>query len=425
LKPAYSFPKSAPEEEDGLREADPEIAAAIGAEYARQTETLEMIASENFASPAVLQAQGSVMTNKYAEGYPGKRYYGGCEHVDVAETLAIERVCKLYGAEAANVQPNAGSAANMAVYFALVNFGDPIMGMDLDAGGHLTHGYKVNFSGKYYNARSYGLDPKTELIDYDALAAAAREHKPKLIMAGYSAYPRVLDFARFREIANDVGAYLVVDMAHFAGLVAGECYPNPTPYAHVVTSTTHKTLRGPRSGFVIGKKEEMKKVDRIVFPGIQGGPLMHTIAAKAVTFRLAMQPEFKVYARQICANAKTLGERLKAEGVRLVTGGTDNHLLLVDLTPLGITGMQAQTALDKAGITVNKNKIPFDKRPATEASGVRIGTPALTTRGMKEGEMKIIGGWIGETLRNVDDEAVLGVIRGQVKEMCDQFPLFQ
>ncbi|MCX7045701.1 MAG: serine hydroxymethyltransferase [Candidatus Sumerlaeota bacterium] len=425
MKSCHSFPESASSDGACLGAADPEVMAAIDAEYARQTETLEMIASENFAPPAVLEAQGSILTNKYAEGYPGKRYYGGCANVDTVERLAIERACRLFGAEAANVQPNAGSAANMAAYFALVEFGDPVMGMDLDAGGHLTHGAKVNFSGKYYRHRGYGLNPQTELLDYDALAAAAREHKPKLIMAGYSAYPRILDFARFREIANDVGAYLVVDMAHFAGLVAGGCYPNPAPFADLVTSTTHKTLRGPRSGFVVGKQEFIKKVDRVVFPGIQGGPLMHTIAAKAVTFKLAMAPAFQRYARQICLNARTLGEQLKSEGLRLVTGGTDNHLLLVDLTSFSITGAQAQELLEQAGVTVNKNKIPFDKRIATETSGVRIGTPALTTRGMKEAEMKTIGGWIGEALRHGQDASVLSRIRGQVQELCRQFPLFK
>ncbi len=410
---------------DGLSTVDPEISGAIDAEYRRQTETLEMIASENFASPAVLEAQGSVLTNKYAEGYPGKRYYGGCVNADIVEQLAIDRACQLFGAEAANVQPNAGSAANMAAYFALIEFGDPVMGMDLDAGGHLTHGFKVNFSGKYYNARGYGLNPETERIDYDALAEAAREHKPKLLIAGYSAYPRVLDFARFREIADEVGAWLLVDMAHFAGLVAGGAYPNPVPYADLVTSTTHKTLRGPRSGFVLGRADLIKKVDRIIFPGIQGGPLMHTIAAKAVTFKLAMEPKFKEYAAQTVANARALGEALQAEGIRLVTGGTDNHLLLLDLTPLDVTGAVAEDVLERAGITTNKNKIPFDTRKATETSGIRIGTPALTTRGMGEDDMRRIGGFIGRALKNRDDDAILGNIRGQVNEMCAHYPLFR
>ena len=427
MKPVTPPPQGPKSLEDlrVIRAVDPEIADAISAETHRQLETLEMIASENFVSDAVRMAQASVLTNKYAEGYPSRRYYGGCVNVDVVETLAIERACALYGAEAANVQPNAGSPANMAVYFALLEHGDPILGMDLDAGGHLTHGYKVNFSGRFYNARGYGLDRQTELIDYDELARIAREHRPRLIIAGYSAYPRILDFARFREIADEVGAMLMVDMAHFAGLVAGGVYPNPVPWADVVTSTSHKTLRGPRSGFIVGREAIIKKVNRIVFPGIQGGPLMHTIAAKAIAFKEAMTDDFKTYSRQVVDNAQALGETLQAEGVRLVTGGTDNHLLLVDLTPLNLTGARAEAGLEEAGITVNKNKIPFDERPAMETSGIRIGTPALTTRGMKQDEMRAIGALIGRALRAIDDPQALDKIRLEVKELCSHYPLFQ
>ncbi len=408
-----------------LKDVDPQVAGAIELEYRRQTETLEMIASENFTSQAVLEAQGCLMTNKYAEGYPGKRYYGGCVNVDIVERLAIERAKALFGAEHANVQAHSGSQANMAVYFAFLEVGATMLGMSLAHGGHLTHGSPVNFSGKFFNVVSYGVDKKTERIDYDQLAALAREHKPKLIMAGGSAYPRIIDCAKFREVANEVGALLVVDMAHFAGLVAAGLHPNPVPDADIVTSTTHKTLRGPRSGFILCKKAYAKAIDKMIFPGIQGGPLMHVIAAKAVAFGQALQPEFKPYQTQIVKNAKHLGERLVEQGLRLVSGGTDTHLLLVDLTAFGITGRQAENVLEEAGITVNKNMIPFDTRKPMEASGIRIGTPALTTRGMKEPEMKQIALWISQVLKEPENEAIRRRVQSEVAEMCSRFPLYQ
>ncbi len=408
-----------------LKDVDPQVAGAIELEHRRQTETLEMIASENFTSQAVLEAQGCLMTNKYAEGYPGKRYYGGCANVDIVERLAIERAKALFGAEHANVQAHSGSQANMAVYFAFLEVGATMLGMNLAHGGHLTHGSPVNFSGKFFNVVSYGVDKKTERIDYDQLAALAREHKPKLIMAGGSAYPRIIDCAKFREVADEVGALLVVDMAHFAGLVAAGLHPNPVPDADIVTSTTHKTLRGPRSGFILCKKTYAKAIDRMIFPGIQGGPLMHVIAAKAVAFGQALQPEFKPYQTQIVKNAKHLGERLVEQGLRLVSGGTDTHLLLVDLTAFGITGRQAENVLEEAGITVNKNMIPFDTRKPMEASGIRIGTPALTTRGMKEPEMKQIALWISQVLKEPENEAIRRRVQSEVAEMCSRFPLYQ
>lgn len=410
---------------DHVRGADPDVAKAIEAEYDRQVNTLEMIASENFASSSVLEAQGCLMTNKYAEGLPGRRYYGGCANVDVVEQLAIDRAKELFGAEAANVQPHSGATANFSAYIALADFGDTLLGMALPHGGHLTHGSPVNFSGKYFQFVSYGVKRDTETVDYDEMAQMAREHKPKIIIAGWSAYPRILDFARFREVADEVGARLLVDMAHFSGLVAAGIHPSPVPVSDVVTSTTHKTLRGPRSGFILCKEELRKAINRSVFPCTQGGPLMHVIAAKAIAFKLAMQPEFKVYQQQIVNNAKALGEELVRQGLRLVSGGTDTHLLMVDLTAFNVTGKQAQNALEEAGITVNMNMIPFDTRKPTEASGVRIGTPALTTRGMKEEEMKTIGAWIARVLKAIDDPAVLAQVRGEVRDLCSQFPLYQ
>ncbi|MCX8037357.1 MAG: serine hydroxymethyltransferase [Candidatus Sumerlaeia bacterium] len=408
-----------------IRQSDPDVARAIEAEYDRQMNTLEMIASENFASEAVLEAQGCLMTNKYAEGLPGKRYYGGCANVDVVEQLAIDRAKKLFGAEAANVQPHSGATANFCAYVAMAEFGETLLGMALPHGGHLTHGSPVNFSGKFYKFLSYGVRRDTETVDYDEVARLARENKPKIIVAGWSAYPRVLDFARFREIADEVGARFMVDMAHFSGLVAAGLHPNPVPYSDVVTSTTHKTLRGPRSGFILCKQELEAAINKSVFPHTQGGPLMHVIAAKAVAFHLAMQPEFRAYMQQVVANAKVLGEELVRQGLRLVSGGTDTHLILVDLTPFNVSGRQAQTALEEAAITVNKNMIPFDTRKPMETSGIRIGTPALTTRGMKEAEMKQIAAWIVAVLKAIDDAAVIARVRGEVKELCKQFPLFK
>ncbi len=405
-----------------LRQQDPAVWEAIEGERRRQQEGLEMIASENYTSPAVLAAQGSVLTNKYAEGYPGRRYYGGCEFVDQVERLAIERAKQLFGAEFANVQPHSGAQANMAVYFACLQPGDTILAMDLAHGGHLTHGMRLNFSGKLYRVVGYTVDPETERIDFDQVARLAREHRPKLIVAGASAYPRQIDFGRFAEIARQVEALLMVDMAHIAGLVAARLHPDPVPVADFVTSTTHKTLRGPRSGFILGKEQWGQKINQAVFPGTQGGPLMHVIAAKAVAFGEAMRPEFRQYARQIIMNAQTLAEELLRAGFRLVTGGTDNHLILVDVTPRGLTGKLAEKALERAGITVNKNLIPFDKRPPLDPSGLRIGTPALTTRGMKEAEMRQIARWIDEVLREPDNETVLSRVREQVRELCRQFP---
>ncbi len=409
---------------DYISTTDPELKEAIEKEYERQTKTLEMIASENFASPAVLEAQGCLMSHKYAEGYPGRRYYGGCAYVDIAEELAIKRVKELFNAPHANVQPHSGSQANMGVYFALLDIGDTILGMNLAHGGHLTHGSPVNFSGKYFKIFSYGVDKDSEVIDYGAVEQLAREHQPKLIIAGASAYPREIDFKRFREIADEVGAIFMVDMAHFAGLVAGGIHPNPMDFADVVTSTTHKTLRGPRSGFILCREEFAKPINKMIFPGIQGGPMMHTIAAKAVAFKEALSPKFRIYQEQIVKNAKKLGETLAEEGLRLVSGGTDTHLLLVDVTSLAITGKEAEQTLEQAGITVNKNMIPFDTRKPMETSGFRIGTPALTTRGMKEKEMKEIGEKIGRVLKNIHDSSVIDGVRDEIRELCREFPMF-
>jgi glycine hydroxymethyltransferase len=407
-----------------LRSVDPEIDRAIRAEVARQQQTLELIASENFVSQAVLEAMGTPLTNKYAEGYPGKRYYGGCEHVDVAETLAIERAKALFGAEHANVQPHAGAQANLAAYMALMPPGSTLLGMALAHGGHLTHGHKVSFSGILFKAVQYGLSPETGLLDYDQVAVLARESKPQVLVAGASAYPRFFDFKRLRSIADEVGAKFVFDMAHVAGLVAGGAHPSPVPFADVVTSTAHKTLRGPRSGFILCKSPYAKAIDKSVFPGMQGGPLMHMIAAKAVCFKEAGTPEFKVYARQVVLNAKTLAEGLSKRGFRLVTGGTDNHLLLVDLREAGYSGADAETALHEAGITVNKNAVPNDPRPPAVTSGIRIGSAAVTTRGLGEGEFERLAGWIDEALRHRSEPAALKKIRGQVEELCRAFPLY-
>jgi glycine hydroxymethyltransferase len=405
-----------------LEQADPAIHAAIVNERRRQQDGLEMIASENYTSAAVMAAQGSCLTNKYAEGYPGKRYYGGCEFVDVAEKLAIDRVKQLFGSEHANVQPHSGAQANMAVFLAALQPGDTIMGLDLAHGGHLTHGMRLNFSGKYFNVVSYGVKKDDHRIDFDDMAKKAREHKPKLIIAGASAYPRTLDFAKFAEIANEIGSLLMVDMAHIAGLVAAKLHPDPVPHAAFVTSTSHKTLRGPRAGFILCKQEWADKVNSAVFPGVQGGPLMHVIAAKAVAFGEALQPSFVQYQKQVIANAKVLAEELLKAGFPIVSGGTDNHLMLVDVTAKGATGKQAEHALDAAGITVNKNMIPFDPRKPLDPSGVRLGTPALTTRGMKEPEMKRIAAWIGEVLANREDAAALARVRAAVLELCRSFP---
>jgi glycine hydroxymethyltransferase len=407
-----------------LAQADPEVAAAIDHETLRQHEGLEMIASENFVSEAVLEAAGSIFTNKYAEGYPGRRYYGGCEFTDVVEDLARERVKKLFGAEHANVQPHSGSQANASAYGAVAQTGDTILGLDLSHGGHLTHGHKLSFSGKLYRPTFYQVRKDTETIDYDQLEEIATREKPKIIIGGGSAYPRLWDFARMRAIADKVGAYLVVDMAHIAGLVAGGAHPSPVPYAHITTTTTHKTLRGPRSGLILCGKDLAAAVDKSVFPGQQGGPLVHIVAAKAVAFGEALRPEFKTYAAQIVANAKVLASTLQEAGYRLVSGGTDNHLMLVDVFQKGILGSEAELALGKAGITVNKNTIPFDTNPPLKPSGIRIGTPALTTRGMKEPEMRQIGAWIANALEVRNDDAALDKIRGEVAEMADQFPLY-
>ena len=407
-----------------LSAVDPEIAALIKQETHRQAEGLELIASENFVSEAVLEAAGSTLTNKYAEGLPGKRYYGGCEVVDQVERLAIERVKKLFGAEHANVQAHSGSQANMAAYFAVVQPGDAILSLSLAQGGHLTHGSPVSFSGRLFKVHHYGLDPKTEQIDYDAALALAREVKPKLVIAGASAYPRTLDFPRLREIADAAGAKLLVDMAHIAGLVAAGVHPSPVPMADLVTSTTHKTLRGPRGGLILAKEAYAKAVDSQIFPGIQGGPLEHVIAAKAVAFHEALQPGFAAYQRRIVENAKALAEVLLAKGLRLVSGGTDTHLMLVDLRPRGITGKVAEIALGEAGITANKNLIPFDPEKPFVTSGIRLGTPALTTRGMGVAEMAVVGALIDEVLRAPADAATLGRVRGAVRELCAQFPLY-
>ena len=407
-----------------LYEVDPQIAAAIDNEVRRQHEGLELIASENFVSEAVLEAMGSVFTNKYAEGYPGKRYYGGCEFTDVVEELARTRATQLFGAEHANVQPHAGSQANMAAYAAILQPGDTILGLNLAHGGHLTHGHHLNFSGKTYRIVPYGVTREAETINYDDLEKLAEQERPKLIIGGGSAYPRIIDFERMRQIADKVGALYLVDMAHFAGLVAGGVHPSPVPHAQIVTSTTHKTLRGPRAGMILCNQEHAAAIDKTVFPGMQGGPLVHIVAAKAVCFQEAMQPDFRDYARQIVANAKVLADTLAAEGFRIISGGTDTHLMLVDVFSQGMLGSEAEKALDKAGITVNKNAIPFDTNPPMKPSGIRIGTPALTTRGMKESEMRQIGRWISQALHSRTDSAVLTKVRTQVLELAEAFPLY-
>jgi glycine hydroxymethyltransferase len=407
-----------------LAVADPEIASQIQKEIMRQHEGLEMIASENFVSRAVLEAAGTVFTNKYAEGYPGKRYYGGCEFADVVEDLARDRAKKLFAAEHVNVQPHSGSQANAAAYMTLCSPGDTILGLDLAHGGHLTHGHKLNFSGKLYRVVGYQVRRDTETIDYDELEATAVREKPKVIVGGGSAYPRQFDFPRMRAIADKVGASLMIDMAHFAGLVAGGVHPSPVPHAHIVTTTTHKTLRGPRSGMILCRQELAAALDRSVFPGQQGGPLMHIVAAKAVALGEALQPEFTVYARQIIANAKVLAEELAQSGYRIISGGTDTHLILVDVFQKGILGSEAEHALGEAGITVNKNAIPYDTNPPMKSSGIRIGTPALTTRGMKEPEMRVIAQWIVTALEHRADAARLAKIRGEVREMAGRFPLY-
>jgi glycine hydroxymethyltransferase len=412
-----------------LAQSDPAVAAAIDHEVLRQHEGLEMIASENFVSRAVLEAAGSVFTNKYAEGYPGRRYYGGCEFSDVVENLARDRAKELFGAEHANVQPHSGSQANAAAYMSVLSPGDTILGLDLAHGGHLTHGHKLNFSGKLYRVASYGVRRDTEVVDYDELEQIAERERPKLIIGGGSAYSRVFDFARMRQIADKVGALLLVDMAHFSGLVAGGAHPSPVPHAHIVTTTTHKTLRGPRSGLILSQQQFAAGIDKCVFPGQQGGPLVHMIAAKAVAFREALQPEFRDYARQVVANARTLAATLAEEGFRVVSGGTDTHVMLVDVFSHsgpggGMLGSEAETALHEAGITVNKNAIPFDQNPPLKPSGIRIGTPALTTRGMKEAEMRAIGKWIAEALAERGNPQALARIRGQVLELAEHFPLY-
>ncbi len=407
-----------------LAASDPEIAAQIQQEVLRQHEGLEMIASENFVSRAVLEAAGTVFTNKYAEGYPGKRYYGGCEFADVVENLARDRAKKLFGAEHANVQAHSGSQANAAAYMTLVQPGDTVLGLDLAHGGHLTHGHKLNFSGKLYNIAGYQVRKDTEVIDYDQLEEQAVAVQPKMIIGGGSAYPRQFDFARMRQIADKVGACFLVDMAHFAGLVAGGAHPSPVPYAHVVTTTTHKTLRGPRAGLILCQQQFAASIDRSVFPGQQGGPLMHIIAAKAVAFREALQPEFAAYAAQIVANAQVLAAAIAEKGFRIISGGTDTHLMLIDVFEKGMFGSEAEFALGAAGITVNKNAIPYDTNPPMKPSGIRIGTPALTTRGMKEAEMVTVANWIVAALENRNDSGVLARIRGEVAELAEQFPLY-
>ncbi|MBC5635630.1 serine hydroxymethyltransferase [Ornithinibacillus sp. BX22] len=407
-----------------LKQTDIELFEAMEAEKKRQQTKIELIASENFVSEAVMEAMGSVLTNKYAEGYPDKRYYGGCEHVDVVENLARDRAKELFGADHANVQPHSGAQANMAVYFSVLDPGDTVLGMNLNHGGHLTHGSPVNFSGTLYNFVDYGVDQDTEQLNYDVVLEKAKEVKPKLIVAGASAYSRTIDFAKFREIADEVGAYLMVDMAHIAGLVAAGLHPNPVPFADFVTTTTHKTLRGPRGGMILCKEEFAKKIDKAVFPGMQGGPLMHIIAAKATAFKEALSDDFKVYCQQIIANAKALGEALVEEGIRVVSGGTDNHLLLLDVTPLGITGKVAEHVLDESGITVNKNTIPFDTESPFVTSGIRIGTPAVTTRGFKEAEMREIAAIISMTLKNHEDVAVLKEAADRVLALTEKSPLY-
>lgn len=407
-----------------LQNADKQVFDAIQQELGRQRDKIELIASENFVSEAVMEAQGSVLTNKYAEGYPGRRYYGGCEYVDIAEDLARDRAKEIFGAEHVNVQTHSGAQANMGVYFTMLEPGDTVLGMNLSHGGHLTHGSPVNFSGVLYNFVEYGVDKGTEFIDYEDVRQKAIEHKPKIIVAGASAYPRAIDFAKFREIADEVGAYLMVDMAHIAGLVAAGLHQNPVPYAHFVTTTTHKTLRGPRGGMILCKEEFAKQIDKSIFPGIQGGPLMHVIAAKAVALGEALKPEFKQYAENIIANAKRLGEGLAAEGITPVSGGTDNHLLLVNLSSLGITGKVAEEALDDIGITVNKNAVPFDKESPFVTSGIRIGTAAVTTRGFGLGEMDEIAKIIGLVLKNIDDEEKVNEAKARVSALTERFPMY-
>jgi glycine hydroxymethyltransferase len=406
-----------------LQASDPELRALIISESNRQQNGLEMIASENYTSPSVMEAVGSILTNKYAEGYPGRRYYGGCEYVDVIEDLARDRATQLFGAEFANVQPHSGSQANQAVYLTLLEPGDSVLGFDLAHGGHLTHGMHLNLSGKLYNFRHYGVTADTHTIDFDQVARLAREHKPKLIVAGASAYPREIHHARFREIADEVGAKLFVDMSHYAGLVAGGVHDNPVSVADYVTTTTHKTLRGPRGGLILCRRESEKDLNRSVFPGMQGGPLVHVIAGKAVCFQEALQPEFRTYAQAVVDNARALADVLMSGGLRLISGGTDNHLMLVDVTTVGATGKSAEKALESCGITVNMNMIPYDKRKPLDPSGIRIGTPALTTRGMGTAQMNEIGQWIVEAVRNPDDARRLAAIHGQVVEMCSQFPV--
>lgn len=408
-----------------VKQFDPEIYDALMKEANRQEEHIELIASENFVSPAVLEAVGSVLTNKYAEGYPAKRYYGGCEFVDIAEQLAIDRAKQLFGAEYVNVQPHSGSQANFGAYFAVLQSGDTILGMNLSHGGHLTHGSPVNFSGKFFNVIPYGVTKDTETIDYDEVEKLAVENKPKLIIAGASAYPRAIDFAHFRKIADIVGAVLMVDMAHIAGLVAAGVHENPVPYADIVTTTTHKTLRGPRGGMILAKAQYEKAINSQVFPGMQGGPLMHVIAGKAVAFKEALSDEFKAYQTQIVKNAKQLAETIKGRGFRIVSGGTDNHLVLIDVQSKGLTGKDCQVALDKANITTNKNTIPFETLSPFVTSGIRIGAPAVTTRGMKEKEMELIGNYIADVFENINDDNKIAEVKGKVKELCAAYPLYK
>ncbi|MFO0700978.1 MAG: serine hydroxymethyltransferase [Nitrospira sp.] len=409
---------------DSLKSADPEVCAAIEAEEIRQREKLLLIASENFASPAVLAAQGSLLTNKYAEGYPGKRYYGGCQHADEVEDLAIQRCKQIFGAEHVNVQPHSGSQANMAAYLSVLKAGDTILGMDLAQGGHLTHGSKVNFSGILFRVFSYGVDRQTETIDYDAVHKVAEECRPRMIVVGASAYARILDFPRFQQIAKSVGAYLLVDIAHIAGLIAAGLHPNPIPYADFVTTTTHKTLRGPRGGVTMCKAEHAKGVDKLVFPGLQGGPLMHVIAAKAVAFKEALSPGFKRYQQQVLANAKALAQGFVDRGYKIVSGGTDTHLMLLNLTNKGITGKEADAALDTAGIIVNKNAVPYDEKPPAVASGIRLGSPIVSTRGMREPEMAKIVGLVDRVLQHRQEPSVLEEVREEAKTLCSKFPIF-
>jgi glycine hydroxymethyltransferase len=423
MSPARLYSRLETDMED-LARTDPEVADAVRAETVRQGRQLEMIASENFVSEAVLEAMGTVLTNKYAEGYPGKRYYGGCEFVDVVETLAIQRARELFGADHANVQPHSGAQANTAVYMTVLKPGDTILGMNLSHGGHLTHGHPLNFSGRFYNVVAYGVRREDERIDYEAMAALVREHRPKMLVVGASAYPRTIDFAAVRKAADEGGAVIMADIAHIAGLIATGLHPSAVPHSDFVTTTTHKTLRGPRGGMVLCQSKWAKDLDRLVFPGVQGGPLMHVIAGKAVAFKEALAPEFKAYQSQILANAQALAASLLGEGFRLVSGGTDNHLMLIDVFARGLTGKVAEAALDKAGITVNKNTIPFDTNSPMVASGIRIGTPALTTRGMKEAEMQEIGRLVSRALRKADNETELADVKRQVGKLCDGFPLY-